>query len=81
MTDEQKMAGLGRMVFGMITDVLMLPDGEGYGRKTITTNDGHGGNHSVEIIIARGDVGDAMEEAAALRFNVTDVHGSGEGLQ
>lgn len=72
-TDEHKMAAFGRMVLGLITDVLILPEGEAYVRRTVTTPDGKGGRHKLVLIVARPGVADAMEEIAAMRFNVTDL--------
>lgn len=72
--DDRKMAAFGRMVFGMMTDILVLPPGDqAYGRKTVTTPDGRGGKHTFALIVARPGVADAMEEIAAMRFNVTNL--------
>jgi hypothetical protein len=75
-TENEKMEQFGRMVHAMMTDVLLLPAGGAYGRKTITMPDGRGGEHSLELIIARKPVADAMEEIVAMRFGVTNVPGT-----
>jgi hypothetical protein len=79
MTEDEKMAAFGRMVFELMTDILILPEGEAYARKAVTMPDGKGGKHRLELIVARKGVADAMEEAAAARFNVTDVKPETEG--
>lgn len=72
---DQKLLGLGRMVYGMITDLAVLPPGDAaFGRKTITYPNAAGGKDAVEIILARKVVADAMEEAAAMRFAIVNVN-------
>ncbi len=75
MTDDEKMMKFGKMVFGMISDVLIVGD-QAYARRTITTPDGRGGKHSIELIIARKGVADIMELAASHNFNVKDIESS-----
>ncbi len=75
---DEKMLAFGYMVFGMITDVLILPpEGQAYARKTVTLPDGRGGKHRLDLIVARPAVADAMEGAAATQFNVSDINVSG----
>src|ERR1041385_5868093 len=41
---DEIMTGFGRMIFGMLCDVLLLPaDDDAYARRTVTLPDGHGG--------------------------------------
>lgn len=79
MNDESdKFEAFGRMVFGMMTDVLVLPDAvQAYARKTVTMPDGRGGKHRLDLIVARPAVADAMEKTASERFDVVDVKSTG----
>lgn len=76
--DDQKFLAFGRMVFGMITDVLVLPSGDqAYARRTVTLPDGLGGKHSIALIAARPGVADVMERGVAAQFNVEDIKAGG----
>jgi hypothetical protein len=76
--DSKKLEAFGRMVFGMMSDVLLLPSSEGvYARKTITVPNGHGGKHVLELIVANRTVADIMEVAVKQHMNVKDIRGSG----
>ncbi len=81
-TEDEKMLAFGRMVFGIMTDVLVLPHGDmAYARKTITMPDGRGGKHRLDLLIARPTVADAMEECAAVQFGVYAIQASGGSKQ
>lgn len=81
MTDEQKMAAFGRMVFGLITDVLVLPDGQAYASRTVTTPDGKGGAHQFALIVARPGVAEVMEKSVAAAFDVRDLKSASGGMK
>jgi hypothetical protein len=71
---DTKLLGLGRMIWDLITDIVVLPAQDAaYVRRTITFPDGRGGKGSIEVIVARKEVADAMEEVAGMRFGVIDV--------
>lgn len=81
MTNDDKFAGLGRMVFGMIEDVLIAGSQRGdsaYGRKTVTTPDGSGGKHEVVIFVVRHkEIADLMEKGVAAAMPVQDMKSGG----
>ncbi len=79
LSEDEKMAAFGRMVFGLMTDVLMMPAGEAYARKGVTMPDGRGGKHKISLIVARPGVADAMEEIAAMLFDIANVASESEG--
>jgi len=74
MTEDEKLLAFGRMVFGMITDLLILPVADqAYARRTVTTPDGRGGKHRIDLMVARNGVADVMEEAVKKHFAVKDI--------
>ncbi len=73
MSDVQKMEAFGRMVFDMMSSVLLLPDGPAYARRTVTMPDGHGGKHELALIVARSHAADVMEGLVAAKFDITDI--------
>lgn len=74
---DHKLLGLGREIWNRISDLALMPAGDtAYSRKTVTYRGG-----SVEIIVARKEVADVMEEAAVARFAVADVPGTTETKQ
>jgi len=81
MSNDEKFRAFGQMVFGMMSDVLVLPPGEAFARKTVTMPDGRGGKHALELIVARKEVADRMEQAAQEAYNVVDVKSPGERKQ
>jgi hypothetical protein len=78
--EEKQLLALGKMVFGMMTDVVLMPQpDEAYARRTVTMPNGKGGKHSIELIVASAGVADVMEAAAAAHFDVHDAPGSKGG--
>ena len=51
--EDRKMVEFGRMMFGMIQDVLLTSSrgDSSYGRKTVTMPDGSGGKHKVVVMV------------------------------
>jgi hypothetical protein len=76
-SEERKFYDFGLMIFGMMTDVLLLPEGDAYARKSVTMPDGREGKHRLALIVARQNTADAMEEIASRRFNIQDIKGTG----
>lgn len=75
--NDEEMLKFGRMVFGMITDTLVLAaNGDcSYGSRSVTIK----GNHRCRVFVVTGDeLAEAFEETARRVCVVTEVPTKGE---
>lgn len=75
MTEDQKMAGFGRMVFDLISTLIVSVPSEDQGiiQRSVTLPDGKGGLHNVQLIVTTPELAKVIDEAVAKHYFCRDI--------